>query len=298
MHVTDTIAALDDTQSPALVGSKAFNLAKMLAARLPVPLGFVVTTQAFDQFIEMSGLSNRISRLLDRIDASQVDRLIRISEEIRELILAVPIESVIDRQLRMRYRELFPQPSTQPGPVACRSSATLEDTPDASAAGAYDTFLHVCGPDNVLNAVRNCWASLYSDRALSYWGSKIKKAKMAVIVQQMVNATKAGVFYTSDPESTQQRHFMIEAVLGYGEALVSGYVTPTQIVVDRAPGIILETHQGDQEPDLLTMRELQELVSLGHEIEALFGKPQDVEWAIEDVQPYILQARDIVPSPR
>ena len=191
------------------------------------------------------------------------------------------------------YRALGPDV-----PVAVRSSATAEDLPSASFAGQQDTYLDVVGADAVLDAVRRCWASLWTDRAVSYRrdaGIDHRAVQLAVVVQRMVPAQVAGVLFTADPVTGQRTRSVIDASPGLGEAVVSGAVNPDHIVVDdgEPDSTVVEHRAGDV---ALTVPDAtwQELAALGRRVEAHFGAPQDIEWAIDDAGAlWLTQSRPI-----
>lgn len=249
-----------------LAGGKGANLGELIRARLPVPDGFVITTEAYAAAAGAAGVDPR-----DPLDARR-----RLVES------AMPPE--VATAVRDAYRSLG-------GQVAVRSSATAEDLPEASFAGQQDTILDVEGEDALLDAVRRCWASLWNDRAVSYRATHEvdeHALRLAVVVQQMVAATIAGVLFTADPITGRRRRAAIDAVRGLGEQLVSGAVNPDHYVVDTTTGAVLE-----RRGDILDDARLREIAAMGARIEAHYGKPQDIEWAIDDRRLWIVQSRDI-----
>ena len=215
-------------------------------------------------------------------------------------------------------------PSVTKVPVAVRSSATAEDLPSASFAGQQDTFLNVVGVDAVLDAVRRCWASLWTDRAVSYRadaGIDAPRVRLAVVVQRMVDAQVAGVLFTADPVTGTRTRTVIDASPGLGEAVVSGAVNPDHVVVE-GDGRIVEHRLGDKAVEVrplagggteqviradgaarssLTDAQITALVALGRRVEAYYGAPQDIEWAIDgDGALWLTQSRPIttlLPAP-
>ncbi len=250
-----------------LAGGKGANLGELVRAGFPVPDGFVITTDAYAA----------------AADAAGVDPSDPISARTRLLGTAVPPE--VASAVRDAYRALG-------GRVAVRSSATAEDLPEASFAGQQDTILDVEGETALLDAVRRCWASLWNERAVSYRATHAvdeRRLGLAVVVQRMVPATIAGVLFTADPMTGRRRRAAIDAVRGLGEQLVSGAVNPDHFVVDTAHGTILE-----RRGDVLDDARLRELAALGARVEAHFGRPQDIEWAIADGgKLWLVQSRDI-----
>ena len=276
------------------VGGKAANLSELIGAGFPVPPGFAVTTAAYSE-VARSTVP----------DAEHPARARAAFEE-----AAVP--AAVADAVRQAYARLGADV-----PVAVRSSATAEDLPWASFAGQQDTFLNVVGADAVLDAVRRCWASLWTDRAVSYratQGIDHRAVALAVVVQRMVDARVAGVLFTADPVTGTRSRTVIDASPGLGEAVVSGAVNPDHLVVD-AHGVIVERRLGDKavqvrplpgggtesvpttgaaERACLTDEQVAALVALGRQVEAHYGAPQDIEWALDaDGTPWLTQARPI-----
>ncbi|MFI7123911.1 PEP/pyruvate-binding domain-containing protein [Amycolatopsis sp. NPDC049868] len=246
-----------------LVGGKAANLAEMISAGFPVPQGFCITTAAYRQVIA-DGEEGRL----------------------RAHVLTVPLPARLETGIVEAYERL-----SQGGPVAVRSSSTAEDLPDASFAGQYDTFLGVQGADEVLAAVRRCWASLWSDRAMRYRAAHDteRAPAIAVIVQRLVDAECAGVLYTANPVSGKRSEVVVDAAPGLGEAVVSGAVTPDHYRLS----VESETVEGPGE-GCLTPSRLGELAAVGRSLEKHFGAPQDVEWAFDgDGELWLTQSRHI-----
>jgi pyruvate,water dikinase len=250
-------------------GGKGASLARMTAEGLPVPPGFVVSSEA----------------LAEAVDAERLGALARAGdhEEAQRLVQAVePGGSEVDDA----YAELGG------GPVAVRSSACAEDSDTASYAGQQETFLNVRGAADVRRRIADCWASFFSERALFYRARKgsLDDLRMAVVVQQMVDPRKSGVLFTVDPVQRRRDRMVVEAVFGLGEQVVSGHVTPDHYVVDRTGATKRErlVSGGVLEPG-----ELARLADLGRTLEERFGGPQDIEWAIADGELYLLQSRPV-----
>ena len=304
---------LDDIRGDDLgaVGGKAASLGELTAADLPVPPAFVVTADTYRSFIEETGIDGELFEAVD-VDTDDSKALAEAAEHASELIRETPIPESIREEVMAAYGEVGDD-----APVAVRSSATAEDLPDASFAGQQETFLNVTG-EALLERVRECWASLFTQRAIYYrqeQGFAHDVVDIAVVVQRMVDADTSGVMFTSHP-STGAGVITIEAAWGLGEAVVSGAVTPDNYVIDRETGDVREStvarkkvmHVRDPETGetverevsedrrgsrVLGEAELEELRALGEEIEAHYGEPQDVEWAIEDGEVYLLQSRPI-----
>ena len=280
------------------VGGKAANLGELIWAGLPVPPGFCLTTEAYRRAIQPVGGAGSafpdILRGLEAGDPGDLEGLASLAARAREAVLDAGVPADVEGAVRSAYSALGPDV-----PVAVRSSATAEDLPFASFAGQQDTYLNVVGADAVLQAVRKCWASLWTDRAVSYRSSNgIDHAAvtLAVVVQQMVDAEAAGVLFTANPVTGRRREAVIDANPGLGEAVVSGSVNPDHFVVDSTTGRITERRIGDRklvEP-CLADSQVRALAALGERVEAHFGAPQDIEWAIDgDGAMWLTQARPI-----
>jgi len=280
------------------VGGKAASLGELTMNDLPVPPGFVVTAGTFRRFLEDSGLDTKLASVLD-VDPDDDRALAEAAETAQSLISDAKVPLTVREEILASYDELDAEP-----PVAVRSSATAEDLPDASFAGQQETFLNVTRED-LVDRVRECWASLFTERAIHYrneQGFSHTDVDIAVVVQEMVAADKSGVLFTSNP-STGEPEVVMEAAWGLGEAVVSGAVTPDNYVVDRADGEIVEeavaeknvmytrseatgeTVEQELEGEKRTRRvlsdaEIDALLELAEQIEDHYGGPQDVEWAI------------------
>jgi pyruvate, water dikinase len=283
------------------VGGKGGSLGELQRAGIPVPPGFVVRTEAFESFIDVlerrSPLRARVEALAD--DLQSIEAL---SRELRARIEEAPLPADLQEAIREAYGRLG---DSSPA-VAVRSSATTEDSADASFAGLQDTYLWVAEADKVLAKIRSCWGSLYSPESLSY-RRRLKIAEstvaMAVVVQTMVDARTAGVMFTRSPLSGDRSVITIEAAWGLGSALVSGEVTPDRWVVGKITGEIsvrdisdkhirhaqapeggieeLAMEESRRREACLSDEELQSLRAIGRQIERHYGRPQDIEWAID-----------------
>ena len=307
------------------VGGKAANLGVLLAAGFPIPDGFCVRTAAYRQAATAAGLDP----VLEALQASSArpgavagpttastegePDLAGLAEQIRTKLEATPMPEGIAEAILAAYARLG-----EDTPVAVRSSSTAEDLPEASFAGQLDTYLNVIGPDALLAAVRRCWASLWTERAVAYradHGIAQHAVGIAVVVQKMVDAAVSGVLFTANPLTGRRQETVVEAAPGLGEALVSGAVNPDQFRVDAATGEILERRPGDKRIEIraapgggtrrlqpqdgqrqacLTDEQVQALARLGTLAEEHFGEPQDLEWAIEaDGEMWVVQSRPI-----
>lgn len=305
----------------ALVGGKGANLGELASADLPVPPGFCITAKAYSTFVEDSGLSEEIGRLLGAGELDDPSQVSLASQQIQTLIRSKPIPAVMAEDILLSYRQLgrmLMLPEGQRISVAIRSSATAEDLPDASFAGQQDTYLNVFGEDDLLEKVRDCWASLWTARAMSYRQKKRyahEKVYQAVVVQAMIPSDVSGVLFTANPLSADHSEAVLNASWGLGEAIVSGMVTPDTFVVSKRDKSILMREIGEKEITLcsrsgggmeeiatsqarrkmaaLTDAQIKALVELGNRVEGHYGAPQDIEWALLEDRFYILQARPI-----
>ncbi len=300
----------DDTD---IVGGKGASLGELTNAGLPVPPGFVVTGASYRSFLQETGIEAELFDIVD-VDADDPDDLADAAKQAQSLILNAEFPGSLRDEILTAYAEL----GTDAQPfVAVRSSATAEDLPDASFAGQQETFLNVTD-DDLIQRVRECWASLFTQRAIYYrqdQGFSHDAVDIAVVIQQMVDAEKSGVLFTSHP-STGDPQMIAEAAWGLGEAVVAGEVSPDNYVIDRETEDVVDVsvaekrikyerdpetgetvevdvpadHQTEQ---VLDAAELAELRELGERVESHYGQPQDVEWAILDGSVYMLQSRPI-----
>ncbi|MCX9013806.1 MAG: phosphoenolpyruvate synthase, partial [Candidatus Methanoperedens sp.] len=300
----------------ALVGGKGASLGEMIQAELPVPPGFAVTAPAYRRFLDENGFADKLFKTLE-LDVNDADALNEAEKKAKKIIMGGKIPPDIEESIRSKYAELCKKQGHEVF-VAVRSSATAEDLPDASFAGQQDTFLNMKGGDEVINAVKKCWASLYGARAIYYrvnQGFDHSKVDLCAVVQMMVDAEKAGVMFSSHP-STGEAVTIIEGAWGLGEAVVSGVVSPDYYVVDKSRKKITERrvaiknimHIKDPKtgktvdlpvPDdlknatVLEDSEILKLVDFAQILEELYGTPQDIEWAIKNGGVFILQSRPI-----
>jgi pyruvate, water dikinase len=323
--MTDRLTAIPfDRLTPghhALVGGKSASLATMSQAGLPVPPGFAVTTAVFADAKRASGLVPRIHELFDYVDGTGSASLSSVAEQVRELVRGWLLPEVHESRIRRMYADLCAECGVVDVPVAVRSSATVEDSPDASFAGEHDTYLWVCGVDAVLDKIKACWASLYTERAIAYrldMGYDHDEVDMAVAVQKMVRPRSAGVAFTLDPTNGDRSGICIDAAWGFGEGVVCGDVTPDNFLVDKVMWSINrrtispKTHAHllieDGSPDCprvgrvplpedqvgrpcLTDEEIVAIARLARTAEKHYGCPQDIEWAVDDDLP---AGRDVV----
>ena len=300
----------------SVVGGKGASLGEMINIGVPVPGGFAVTAQAFRDFLNRAGIAKKLFEAL-KVDVNQESELHRAEQTAKKLIMDAEVPEDIENAIKSRYEELCKREGEQVF-VAVRSSATAEDLPDASFAGQQETFLNMRGAEDVFNAVRKCWASLYGARAIFYrveQGFEHDKVNLSAIVQKMVDSEKAGVMFSSQP-STGEALVVLEGAWGLGESVVSGSVSPDNFVVDRKTKNIISKYIATKEimiirdpktqktvtvkvPDekkeaiVLTDNEAIELAKYAEILEKHYGIPQDIEWGIEKDKIYILQSRPI-----
>ncbi|WP_427005099.1 PEP/pyruvate-binding domain-containing protein [Pseudarthrobacter sp. H2] len=273
-----------------LVGGKTLNLGRLVAAGLPVPRGFCLTTVAYSMAAppELAALAARLDRAgseappaRERAGDADGEGIAQLALRAREMIVTSPIPHDVDTAIRTTYAAMGSPV------VAVRSSATAEDLPFASFAGQQDTYLDIAGADAVVQAVRRCWASLWTERAVSYRfvnGISHRDASLAVVVQDLIHAAAAGVLFTANPVTGTRTETVIDAAPGPGQAVVSGAVNPDHYVVDTATGRILlraPAGNGPRRRPALDDARIRDLTSLGDTVQRLFGAPQDVEWVID-----------------
>lgn len=298
-----------------LAGGKARNLSSLASLGLSVPPGYCITTSAYRAFVEANALRPVIDSAQASVDPSAVSSTEAASERIRQAFLTAEIPRKLADEIEIAYQRLGPACR-----VAVRSSATAEDLAYASFAGTHATILNVRGISGLLDAVRECWASLWSPRVIAYRrqrGISEDGVALAVVVQRMVNAVVAGVMFTVEPATGNRDLFAIEACWGLGEPLVSGRITGEHYLVERSTLHIREYRPGSQDevvasddgtgfrrvPALpsrrcLEQQHLRDLAEIGIQIEAHCGAPQDIEWAIGpslhgEEQIFILQSRSV-----
>ena len=305
-----------DKEDLPLVGGKGANLGELTKLEIPVPPGFIVTTQSYFHFLDESGLRAKIRAILKKLDVDDSRQLEKSATRIKELISNARMPQAIADEISDAYEKMG-------GLVAVRSSATAEDLPEASFAGQQRTFLNIQGEADVIAAVQGCWASLFEPRAIFYREQHRLnhiKVGIAVVVQRMVQSRRSGVMFTREPVTNEEK-IAIEAVYGLGEAVVSGGVTPDLYLVDKKNFAIIHKMIARQEWQLmkspkatsdieetnvklpvsealqgkqkLSDREIVALAKLGTKIEKLYQFPQDIEWAREDSKLYIVQTRPI-----
>lgn len=303
----------------SIAGGKGANLAEMYNIGLPVPNAFVVTAQAYKHFLEKTQLNVAIFDILKNTDVNNSEQLQKNTKKIREMIEKSKMPIEIKKEITEAYKKLSKEFGKENEWVAVRSSATAEDLPGASFAGQQLTILNIKGEEEVIEAVKKCWASLFTARATFYRttkGFKHYRVLIAVPVQHQLNSAKSGVGFTLHPSTGDKNKIMIEGSWGQGETVVSGSVTPDTYIIDKKTGETIEKHIGKktemrvvdkkkgglkilkvpkdkQEKRVLSNDELKQLYNLALKLEKHYKIPQDFEWAIEDGKVYLVQTRPV-----
>ncbi len=295
----------------AIAGGKGASLGEMSQAGIPVPPGFVVLSESFEQFLRETDLIQEIDAILDNLSHKEIHLVEAASEKIRALILSKEMPKDIATEISKSSKELGSEF------VAVRSSATAEDGQDHSWAGQLESYLNVKEND-VLNKVKHCWASLFTPRAIFYRFEKelhTTKISVAVVVQKMVDSEISGIAFSVHPVTEDKNQLIIEAGYGLGEAIVSGSITPDSYVVEKEPRKILDIniatqtealykntaggntwkniHEPKASSQVLKEVQILELADIILNIEKHYGFPCDIEWAFESGKFYIVQSRPI-----
>jgi pyruvate,water dikinase len=297
-------------ESFPLVGGKNANLGEMVDAGIRVPPGFAVSSEAFRLFMEEEGLWNTVTRSLSDVSVEDIKSIAKAGRAIRGTILSTLMPKNIEKDILAAYGSLCEQCEAPDLPVAVRSSATAEDLDEASFAGQQDSYLWIWGEEEVINATRSCWASLFTDRAITYRmrvGFPQDKVLISVGIQKMVKSRSAGVMFTIDPVTGDKSKITIDANWGFGESIVQGMVSPdhfvvlkdsleikssiiaqkTEKVVSAGCGTVVEpVPEDEQVAPCVSVGEVRELARLGMRIEGHYGSPQDIEWAIDANLPF------------
>ncbi len=315
--VVDLIDA--DASKLTSTGGKASNLTILAKAGFQVPRGFVVTTEAYTKFIQLNQMERLAEEYLKDINHADAKSLGRATSKMRELTETAMLPEELVDAVKLSYSKIGS------GPVAIRSSATAEDLPDTSFAGQYDTSLFIEGIDSVLQHIKHCFGSVWTERAVAYREENRiphELVRLAVVVQSMVDARSAGVLFTSNPLSNSESEMMIESNFGLGESVVGGYAVPDRYLVSKSVSkpdefslisreigtkdtIIVRARDGigvqqstlepgKSQESSLDDDEVIRLASIGESIEKLFNSPQDIEWAIDhEGNVHVLQSRPI-----
>ena len=308
-----------------IVGGKGANLGELTSFGLPVPPGFCVTASGYTKFIKYAELDEVVKLLMEAVDVEDVDELTNASKEIQTKIKEKEFDPELKEEILSAYREFSENIGLKDPEVAVRSSATAEDLPDASFAGQQDTYLHISGEEELLNHIRDCFASLWTSRAIYYREKQNYDhfdVALSVVIQKMVNSEKSGVMFTANPINNSSDEMMINASYGLGEAVVSGIVTPDEYIIDKKTKKVIEKNISEKEymviknengvgtrtvnvkdvlgedaikAEALSAKELDTLIERGLKVEKLYGSVQDTEWGFDtDTKEfYFLQSRPI-----
>src|SRR3990167_5363977 len=291
-------------------GGKGANLGEMYSNGIPVPNGFVVASKSYYEFLEKTSLKNKILSELSGLDTNDSKGLIHASKSIKTAIMAAQMPLKIQKEIKDGYHKLCGEFDKN---VAVRSSATAEDLPDASFAGQQESYLNVKGFHEVIESVQKCWASLFESRAIFYRtdkGYNHLKVGIAVPVQLMVQSEVSGIMFTVNPFSNNRKEVSIEAAFGLGQPIVSGEITPDQYIIDKKSLDITykyiakqtwqltlagktEVSKKFQEAQKLANPLIKELAEIGIKVENHYGKPQDIEWGLENKVLHIVQSRPV-----
>jgi pyruvate, water dikinase len=302
--MTSIVVPLAEASSPAEVGGKGAALGFLARAGVAVPAGFVVTSGAFTTSLNALDPGGSLRAGIEALDGEDLAAIARVTAAVRERVATAPLPAPVASAITGAYAAL----GDDDPDVAVRSSATMEDSAAASFAGLQDTYLGVAGADSVLGNVRRCWASLYNDESVAY-RRRLRMSEtghaMAVVVQRMVRPRCAGVMFTRSPVTGDRSVVAIEGTWGLGSALVSGDVTPDSFTVSKITGditsrrvsskgrfhsfipngrgvTVTDTPAAQREAACLTDDEIRALADIGRLVEAHYGTPQDIEWALLD----------------
>ncbi|MFC1710039.1 phosphoenolpyruvate synthase [Patescibacteria group bacterium] len=304
-----------DKHDLPLVGGKGANLGEMVKAGFPVPGGFAITIHAYDDFLAENEIKEKIDEIIKNTDVNDPAQLQDASGRIKSIVKRSHIPKEVINDVTRAYNSLSGRLSK--ALVAVRSSATAEDLPEASFAGQQATYLNIKGNSNLLEAVRNCWASLFTSRAIFYREqNKIQhdQVKISVIVQKMIQSEVSGVMFSIDPVTNEKDRVVIEAVWGLGELIVQGSVVPDRYTVQKETNTLLSKQISDQKIQLkmikgatkeydvpkkligvqkITDEEASELAKYAQKLQKHYYFPQDIEWGKEGSKIYILQTRPV-----
>ena len=293
-----------------LAGGKGANLGEMIKAGIQIPAGFVITSMVFDNFIKDAKIENKIKEIIKKIEINNSESIKKASDNIEKLISRSKIAKDVGKNILDAFDKLDSEY------VAIRSSATVEDSATDSYAGQLDTFLDVT-KENLIESIKNCWLSLFSQRALFYRMERKmieQNILVAVVVQKMIQSEVAGVCFTVHPVNKDKDQLIIEAGFGLGEAIVSGLIMPDSYIIDKknlkiikksvlkqdkmiiraknGKGVSVVSAQNNKSQKL-SNSDIIKLSELCIKIEKYYKKPKDIEWAFKNNKFYILQSRPI-----
>lgn len=304
-----------DKEDVGLVGGKGANLGEMTKAKFPVPPGFIVTAEAYFQFLKENNLITKIKHLLGTTNFEKPESLMQVSSHIKKHIVEGHMSLELAKEIYACYKRLGGV--FKNALVAVRSSATAEDLPTASFAGQQETFLNVQGEANLILKIKEGWASLFEPRAIFYRHEQKFdhfRIGIALVIQKMIESEKSGVMFTVDPVTNDRTKIVIEAILGLGEYIVQGKVTPDHYEVLKSDLSMKNKYIAEQKTmykkvgsknkevklskkdcsrQKITDREIKTLAEIGKKLEHHYYFPQDIEWAIEKNKIYIVQTRAV-----
>jgi pyruvate,water dikinase len=318
MPLVMNLEDVSDSDLP-LVGGKAGKLGELIRQGLPVPPGFIVTTECYQTFVDSTPLKEEVPNALATLDLERNESVDAVSHRIRSAFEATEFPPGLRKEIQEAYERFAAANGVRFSAV--RSSATAEDLEGASFAGLQETYLNVTGTDAILSAIRRCWGSLFTGRVLVYRvrkGFDHAQVRLAVLVQKMVDSAVSGILFTRDP-NTGENHMILEAGWGLGEAIVGGEVTPDHYVIDGLTQRIVhkqlseqrvklvrgpeggnrrvEVPDAEQRVQKLPDERIHRLVSLGRVIEAYYRRPMDIEWCADGSSLYVVQARPVTTIP-
>ncbi len=296
-----------DQECVNVTGTKCANLGELMRIGMPVPPGFVVTAQAFDFFLRETGADEEMDKILKTFKEvpKSIEEYETISRTLSQIITSNDIPKELKEAVSQAYKGLSAECKMKVVPVAVRSSGCAEDLPTAAFAGQYESYLNVIGDHDLLNRVRDCWASLFTSRAISYRmrnNLPIMDKLMGVIVQKVVNSRSAGVAFTALPSTGNTTWVMIEGNWGTAESVVQGFVTPDRYYITKETleieeknisqklrqHVITETGTSEepvpenkQSEPCFSDEEAKKIADMAKRVESHYGTPQDIEWAIE-----------------
>lgn len=304
-----------DKDDVSIVGGKGANLGEMTQAKFPVPPGFIVTANAYYKFIKDNNLETKIKHLVNTVNFEKQDSIVQVSNHIKKEIMHGEVSDELKKDVFKAYKALGGV--FKDALVAVRSSATAEDLATASFAGQQETYLNIKGEANLMHSIREGWASLFEPRAMFYRHEQHfdhLKVGIALVVQKMIESEKSGIMFTIDPVTNDKTKIVIEAIYGLGEYIVQGKVTPDHYEISKEERKVLVKQTAEQKvkyvlkggknkevklskkegsKQKISEKEILTLSELGRKLEKHYYFPQDIEWAIEKGNIYIVQTRAV-----
>ncbi len=276
----------DKDNKTEIVGTKALNLIEMIKLKLPVPNGFIISYSFFDKFLEENNIKKKVNDLLSKVNSKNIQKT---EEKIKKLILSGKFPPEISISIETNFKRLKKYYNS----VSVRSSANCEDSVEASFAGQFESFLYVDNMKKLLDSIKQCWISPYKSSTVLYsimQGIEPKDIRMAVVVQGMIDADKAGVMFTKNIWDSDE-NILIESTPGIGENVVAGLKNPDRYIVDKSDFKVINKEVVGKET--LSNKEIKRLAKYGLTLENFFKTPQDVEWCVKNDSIFLLQTRPI-----